>query len=109
MKNYSRLSETPVPPRDLDMAIANAHGSSVALEASHTTLQASKQTPDLSLKEIIELKTKENSRLRAEVAYLHNMRKIGEELAEEVDYVLDKLRLAIVTFNRDKDRAERSV
>lgn len=90
----------PAPPRSIDKAIRDVRGSTVALDATPEKLEANKHPAPPSLKEIIEEKTRENGRLRAELAYLQSMQQIGEELRGEVDYVQERLRLAVVSFHR---------
>lgn len=90
------------------MVIAEANGASVALDAVPEILQAGKQCTTPSLTEIIEEKTRENGRLRGELAYLQQVRQLGESLREEVDYVCERLRFALLTFMKGKEDASRS-
>lgn len=106
MATPSHSYECPARPSRIDLAIAEAHGSTVALDTSNEALQTLKTMPTPSLKEMIEQKTRENGRLREELAYLGNMRRIGDGLAGEVDYVLEKLRFALITYKKEKERIE---
>jgi hypothetical protein len=83
-------SEPDVPPKPspLDVEIARNKGTSVAVEATKESLQESKNDPTPSLSEMIEQKTRENGRLREELA--HQQRKQGPNT-----YLLDKVTLAI--------------
>lgn len=90
----------PALPRQVDRSIAKAKGSTVALEASPEQLQASKTCVTPSLKEIIEIKTKENGRLRAELAYLQSLETLGDEFYGEIHDAAGRIQHAIATFNR---------
>ncbi|KAI0117241.1 hypothetical protein F4813DRAFT_160609 [Daldinia decipiens] len=104
--------DRPRPPRPLDETIAKANGSSVALDATRENLEAGKTAPTPSLKEIIEIRTRENGRLREELAYLHQIQILGENLREEVQYLSERLQLAISSFRKglnDINRARYNV
>ncbi|KAH6884979.1 hypothetical protein B0T10DRAFT_462671 [Thelonectria olida] len=96
----AHYQDSPMLPRRVDRAIAKAHGQTVALEATREELEAGKSPTTPSLKEIIDSKTRENGRLREELAYLQQLEKLGENLREELEYVMDRLRMAIVTFRK---------
>lgn len=63
-------SDQPPTPTSIDVEIARNQGTTVAIEATDESLQASKIVPTPSLSKIIEYKTRENSRLRYKLAYL---------------------------------------
>ncbi|KAI0165310.1 hypothetical protein GGR52DRAFT_575396 [Hypoxylon sp. FL1284] len=84
----------PALPRPLHEAIAKAHGSSVVLDATRKNLDAGKTLPTPSLKEMIEIKTREN----------------GENLQEEAQYLSERLQFAVNSFRKgmkDIDKARR--
>lgn len=101
-------TDHPPLPRSIDRAIGDVRGSTVALDATPEKLAATKYPATPSLKEIVEDKTRENGRLRAELAYLQNMQQIGEELRGEVEYVEERLRLAVVSFRRRRKDLEKA-
>ncbi|CAM1508784.1 Fc.00g056320.m01.CDS01 [Cosmosporella sp. VM-42] len=98
--------DRPASPRPIDQEIAEAHGESVALDATREKLEANKLRTDQSPQEIIVERTREIGRLRAEVAYLQEMRRLGEYLCEEVEYVIDRLQLAVVAFHKGRQQVE---
>lgn len=63
-----QMSDRPLTPTPIDVKIARNKGTSVAIEATNESLQASKTAQTLSLLEMIEQKTRENGRLRQELA-----------------------------------------
>ena len=63
-------SDQPLTPTSIHTENARNHGISIAIETTGESLQASKTAPTPSLSEIIEHKTRENGRLRHELAYL---------------------------------------
>ncbi|KAH8683380.1 hypothetical protein BGZ60DRAFT_368887, partial [Tricladium varicosporioides] len=83
-------SDYPPTPTSIDTKIALNNKTSVAIEATNESLQASKTIPTPSLSEIIDQRTKENSRLRHELAYeqskqgvsLSTLEKVGRSVAE---------------------------
>ncbi|KAI1416928.1 hypothetical protein F5Y13DRAFT_153344 [Hypoxylon sp. FL1857] len=97
----------PATLRPIDKAIAKAHGSSVALDATRENLEAGKAMTTPSLKEIIEIRTSENGRLREELAYLQQIQELGEHLREEVEYVMERLQLAVNSFRKGQKDIER--
>lgn len=98
--NMAHSPHHPALPRPIDQAIAQAQGSSVALDATAERLQAAKYHPTPSLSEIIEARTRENSRLRAELAYFQQVQQLGEHLKEELQYVTERLQLAVNSYNK---------
>ncbi|PVH69549.1 hypothetical protein DL98DRAFT_438878 [Cadophora sp. DSE1049] len=63
-------SDKPPKPTAIDIEIARNKGTFVAIEATNKSLQASKSDLTPSFSEIIKQKTKENSRLREQLAHL---------------------------------------
>lgn len=105
-------TDSPAPPRPIDWAIKEARGSTIALDATREKLELGKHAATPTLKEIIENKTRENGRLRAQAAYLESMQQIGEELRGEVEFLQERMRLAVVSFDRqrkDLDKASQGV
>ncbi|KPM41093.1 hypothetical protein AK830_g5492 [Neonectria ditissima] len=92
--------DRPASPRPIDWEIAEAHGESVSLDATRAKLEASKASTNQSPQEIIVERTQEIGRLRAEVAYLQDVRRLGEHLYEEVENVIDQLQLAVIDFHK---------
>jgi hypothetical protein len=84
----------------LDKAIADRHGSSIAIEATRERIEATKAMPTPSLSKIIEQRTWENGQLRQELA--HHQRKYGASLylLEEVKRAVDSLQQALINFQR---------
>lgn len=64
------------------------------------TLQESKAIPTPSLKQMVEILTRENECLREELTYRQKLQELREELQQEVDYVTNRLKIAIITFRR---------
>lgn len=106
-KILSQYLQHPALPRPIDKAIAQAHGSSVALDATADRLETAKHQPTPSLKEIIEIRTRENSRLRAELAYFQQERQLGEHLREELEYVTERMQLAINSYRKGQKDLDR--
>ncbi|GKU07268.1 hypothetical protein FPOA_06981 [Fusarium poae] len=98
--------DRPASPRPIDKEIANAHGESVSIDATHDKLAATKVVAKQSPEEIIVERTREVGRLRAEVAYLQDVRRLGEYLCEEVEYVIDRLQLAVIAFKKGLQQIE---
>ncbi|GKU06778.1 hypothetical protein FLAG1_09467 [Fusarium langsethiae] len=98
--------DRPASPRPIDREIAKAHGESVSLEATRDKLEASKVSTNQSPQDIIVERTREVGRLRAEVAYLQDVRRLGEYLCEEVEYVIDRLQLAVIAFHKGLQQIE---
>ncbi|KAK3934861.1 hypothetical protein QBC46DRAFT_324433 [Diplogelasinospora grovesii] len=61
--------QKPPTPRSIDLMILRHKGSTVALNAMPETLQAAKAEPTPSLKRMIKTLSRENGRLREELAY----------------------------------------
>lgn len=106
--NMAYYTDHPALPRPIDRAIEQARGSTVALDATPGKLAASKMTPALSLKEIIEEKTRENGRLRAELAYYHEVGALGDALYGEVHDAAERLRLALITYHRGRNNLRKT-
>lgn len=98
--------DRPASPRPIDWEIAEANGESVSLDAARANLEASKASTNQSPQEIIVERTREIGRLRAEVAYLQEVRKLGEYLHEEVECVIDRLQLAVIAFHKGWQQIE---
>lgn len=101
------MSNYPALPRQIDQSIARIKGSTVALEATPKQLAATKACPTPSLKEIIEIRTKENGRLRAELAYLQSLEALGDEFLGEIQDATSRMQRAIATFSRRKKELEK--
>lgn len=98
--------DRPASPRPIDKEIANAHGESVSLDATRDKLEATKVPTKHSPEEVIVERTREIGRLRAEVAYLQDVRRLGEYLCDEVEYVIDRLQLAVIAFHKGLQQIE---
>ncbi|KAH7201440.1 hypothetical protein DER44DRAFT_870215 [Fusarium oxysporum] len=98
--------DRPASPRPIDREIANAHGESVSLDATRDKLEATKNFDQQSPEETILERTREVGRLRAEVAYLQDVRRLGEYLCEEIEYVIDRLQLAVIAFHKGLQQIE---
>lgn len=85
-------SDQPPTPTPIDAKIAHNNGTSVAIEATNESLQASKTVPTPSLSEIIEQRTRENGRLRHELAYQQRKQAIDLSTLEKVGRVVAELR-----------------
>jgi hypothetical protein len=98
--------DRPASPRPIDREIAKAQGESVSLDATRDKLEASKVATNQSPQEVIVERTREVGRLRAEVAYLQEVRRLGEYLCEEVEYVIDRMQLAVIAFHKGLQQIE---
>jgi hypothetical protein len=85
-------SDQPPTPTSIDAKIAQNNGSSVAIEATSESIQSSKIVPTPSLSEIIDQRTRENGRLRYEVAYQQRIQEAGLFTLGEVGRVVAELR-----------------
>ncbi|KAH7418762.1 hypothetical protein BKA64DRAFT_763401 [Cadophora sp. MPI-SDFR-AT-0126] len=85
-------SDQPPTPTPIDTKIAHNNGTSVAIEATKESLQASKTVPTPSLSEIIDQRTRENGRLRHELAYQQRKQAIDLSTLEKVGRVVAELR-----------------
>lgn len=92
--------DRPASPRAIDRHIAMANGTSVSIDATRERLEATKVSTNRTAEDIIVERTREVGRLRAEVAYLQDVRRLGEYLCEEVEYVIDRLQLAVIAFHK---------
>lgn len=99
----SRLDERPSPD-SIDLTIHKE--STVALNLMPKTLQISKAQPTPSFKDMIETLSKENGYLRHDLAYVQRLQELGEELQQEVDYVYDRLKTAVITFQKSQKDIE---
>jgi hypothetical protein len=85
-------SDQPPTPTSIDAKIAHNNGTSVAIEATNENLQAANTVPTPSLSEIIEQRTRENGRLRHELAYQQSKQGVGLSTLEKVGRVVAELR-----------------
>ena len=69
----------------------------MAIEATKDRMCSSKDTVTPSLTEIIFEEKRESGRLRREVDFERRMRIEGEKLEEEVKYVVERLRMAVIS------------
>ncbi|KAH9204860.1 hypothetical protein DL95DRAFT_318631 [Leptodontidium sp. 2 PMI_412] len=95
-----QVADRPPTPTPVDVEIARNKGTSVAIEATNESLQASKTAQTPSLSEMIEQKTRENGRLRQELACQQRKQGAGLYLLEEVRLVVEKLQQAIIDYQR---------
>jgi hypothetical protein len=90
----------PPPPTQIDLAVARKNGSTIAIDATTERMQSSKKTPTPSLSEIIYEVKKENTRLRAEANYERQRALLGQRLAEEMQFIYERLRMSIINYNQ---------
>jgi len=83
--------DIPSKPTPIDAEIARNKGTSVAIEATTESLQVCKNDPTPSLSEMIVQKTRENGRLREELAHLQRMQGPNKYLLEEVTLSVERL------------------
>ena len=93
-------NDAPPKPTPIDVEIARHNGTSVAIEATTESLQASKNDPTPSLKEIIKHKTSENGRLREELARLQSLQGPNKYLLDEVTLSIERLHRAVIEYHR---------
>jgi hypothetical protein len=93
-----QVESQSTPPRltKTDVEIARRNGTTVAIEATKERMQALKAAATPSLTEIIYEEKRESSRLRWELDYERRMRIEGDRLEEEVTYILERLRMAVI-------------
>jgi hypothetical protein len=92
--------DKPPTPKPIDLRILEHNGSTSAIGYMPDTLQRFKAEPTPSLKQMIEALSKENGRLRVELAYYRKLQGAAEELRDEVDYIIERLRMAIRNFRK---------
>jgi len=95
----SSRSDGPPTPSDVDIKIAHNKGRSVAIEATNENLQAFKNIPTPSLSETIEQRTRENGRLRQELAYEHRKHAANKLFLEKVRRTIEHLQLAVIDLD----------
>ena len=97
-----KLQSHDGPPEltPIDTEIARHQGSSVAIEATQERLQASKNLPTPDFPKIIEQRTRENGRLRHELAYQQRKNGASMYLLEEVKNTIAYLQQALVNFQK---------
>jgi hypothetical protein len=49
---------------------------------------------------MVKIKTRENNKLRAEKEFLYKVQQLGESLRAEVEYVTQRLQLAVEEFRK---------
>ena len=84
-------SDTPPRPTAIDIEIARNKGTTVAIEATNENLQASKSDPTPSLSEMIEQVTRENGRLREQLAHLQAKEGPNTFLMDKVTFLMKEL------------------
>ena len=93
-------SDGPPAPTNVDIEIARNNGTTVAMEATDNSLQASKSISTFSLSPTIEQRIRENGRLRLELAYQHRKHEANLYLLEEVRPAVERLRLVAIRFQK---------
>ena len=101
--------DKPPAPSLIDKTIFQHDGLTVAFDLMPKALQESKGGPTPSLKEMIETLSKENGRLREELAYYRNLQEVAEELRQDVDYVIERLKMAVCNFQKGHDDLKREL
>lgn len=91
-------NDHPLALRPVDREIANYRGTTVPLEATQDNIQASKHIPTPSLSQMIEQRTRENGRLRKELACQHRKEGASMYFLGEVQTILEKLQQAVGIF-----------
>ena len=99
--------ERPPTPRPLDLEIGRHHGSTAALDLTEKSLRAAKAHPTPTLKQMVESLSRENGRLRAELVYRQAVQESGEVLQQDLDYITDCLKMAVMKFKKAKNEAEK--
>jgi hypothetical protein len=94
------VSDKPVAPTPVDIEINRHRGTTVAVEATTERLQASKRAPVPDLAQRIQELTRENGRLRLEIAYHQNMQKNTPDFIEDVKFVVERLEQVVIKFDR---------
>lgn len=95
-----KLLDGPPELTPVDAEIARHQGSSVAIDTSQKSLQAAKKMPTASLSQTVEELTRENGRLREELAYWQRRDGASLYLLGEVKDAVGSLQQAIVNFQR---------
>ena len=95
-------SDQPPTPTPIDAEIARNHGTSVAIEATNESLQASKTAPTPSLSEIIDHRTRENGRLRQQLAHLLSLEAIDLSTLETAGRLVAELHYTLREHKRLK-------
>ena len=99
--------DKPPTPGSVDMTIHQHRGSTVAIGMMPKKLQASKAEPTPALTEMIEMLTREKGSLSVELAKCQKLQELGEELQREVDYVINRLKMAVITFRKGQKDIKR--
>jgi hypothetical protein len=93
-------SDRPPSPTAIDDEIARHKGTSVAIEATKESLQASKNFTTPSLSEIIEEKTRENGRLREQLDHALKKQALGTYLEQRATQAKEILEEGVTEYRR---------
>jgi hypothetical protein len=93
-------SDRPPRPTPIDVEIARNKGTSVAIEATNESLQASKSDPTPSLSDMIEQTTRENGRLREQLAHVQAKLGPGTFLLDKVTLLMKELEQVVIEYYR---------
>ncbi|KAI1489420.1 hypothetical protein F5X96DRAFT_13157 [Biscogniauxia mediterranea] len=96
--NVTRDMDRPPLPRPVERIIAEAHGSSVSINAIRGNLESSKMQPALSLKEMVSFKKQEAGGFQKELAFCRETMQAGERLLEGIRHVEELLQRAVHGF-----------
>ena len=96
----------PPPPTAVDMAISLKNGITIATEALPSNLQQAKSQPTPSMSQIIEQRTRENGRLRAEVAYCQRKDEASRYLLVEIEKAFESLRKSLMNYHNLRTEIE---
>ncbi|KAK7924662.1 hypothetical protein PG985_006716 [Apiospora marii] len=103
-----RNMDHPPPPRPVEHAIAEVHGSSVALNAMRANMESSKAETDLSLKEMVICKKQEANGYREELIFCKKTIMSGEDLFDEMQRVDELLQRSVHSFHLTMRGVERA-
>lgn len=92
--------DLPPRPTPIDIEIARNRGTSVAIEATNESLQASKNDLTPSLSEMIEQTMRENGRLREQLAHVQAKQGPNTFLREKATFVMKELEQALIEYYR---------
>ncbi|KAK8118300.1 uncharacterized protein PG998_002926 [Apiospora kogelbergensis] len=102
--------DRPPPLRRVELLIAEAHGSSLAINATRANLESSKAEPALSLKEMVSYKKEEANDYKEELIFCKDSMRSGEYLFEGMQRVEELVQRAVHSFHlamRGMERAGR--
>jgi hypothetical protein len=97
------VSDRPHAPTPIDTEISRNKGTTVAIEATSENMQASKTAYTPSLSEIIDQRTRENGRLRQELANKQGKLGASVDLFQELRMIVEKLQQALINYQRRTD------